>query len=311
MDKDVPALLRAVIVVVAVLVVAAVVGWIALANGWYGGQAGSVSQGLPGQDPGSPMPPSTVRSTAPAPATGRVSASPSRHAGHARRAPLTGKVVVIDPGHQLGNHDHLAEIDRLVDAGGIRKPCNTTGTATSSGYPEATFNWDVAQDLRALLRRQGALVRLTRHSNSDSAWGPCVDARGRFGNPGQPGPTADVKLSIHADGSLSTGAHGFDVIAPGAIPGYTTGIAGPSLDLARTVRNRMVASGFATSTYTGVRGIDVRRDLGTLNLSKRPVAMIECGNMRDPGDAALLTSSRGQRRIARALADALERYLTR
>ena len=225
--------------------------------------------------------------------------------------------MVIDPGHQLGNHNHPSEINAPVDAGGFDKPCNTTGTATDAGYPEATFTWEVARDVRRLLRRAGARVVMTRHQNSESAWGPCVDVRGKTGNPGRPGPTADVKLSIHADGSLSAGAHGFHVIAPTAtelehVDGAAGGrIAASSLALARTVRNRMVAGGFSTATYTAHRGIDVRSDLGTLNWSRAPVAMIECGNMRDTDDAALLTSVRGQRRIARALADALTRYLLR
>ncbi len=57
--------------------------------------------------------------------------------------PLDGRVVVLDPGHQLGNHNFPRQINRLVPAGGFRKPCNTTGTATNRGYPEATFVWQV------------------------------------------------------------------------------------------------------------------------------------------------------------------------
>ena len=66
--------------------------------------------------------------------------------------PLAGRVVVLDPGHQLGNHHFPGEINRLVPAGGFRKPCNTTGTATNGGYPEATFAWDVTLRLRERLR---------------------------------------------------------------------------------------------------------------------------------------------------------------
>ena len=69
-----------------------------------------------------------------------------------------GATVVIDPGHQLGNHNYPRKINRLVPAGGFKKPCNTTGTATNGGYPEATFAWQVSRLLRARLRearRQG------------------------------------------------------------------------------------------------------------------------------------------------------------
>jgi N-acetylmuramoyl-L-alanine amidase len=226
-------------------------------------------------------------------------------------ARLAGKVVVIDAGHQLGNHNFPARINRLVNAGGFRKPCNTTGTATNAGYPEATFAWRVALHVRTLLEDDGVRVLLTRTTNSESDWGPCIDVRGRRGNPGQPGPTADVKLSIHGDGTFERGAHGFHVIAPRSLAGWTDRIAAPSLALARTVRDRMVARRFATSTYTGRRGVEVRGDLGTLNWSRRPAVLVEAGNMRSRLDAGWMTSRRGQARLARALVDGLERYLTR
>ena len=95
-------------------------------------------------------------------------------------------MVVIDPGHQLGNHNYPRQINRQVPAGGFTKPCNTTGTATNGGYAEATFAWQVARLLKARLERLGATVRLTRHSNRQDRWGPCVDERGRAGNKSTP-----------------------------------------------------------------------------------------------------------------------------
>ena len=225
--------------------------------------------------------------------------------------PLAGLVVVLDPGHQLGNTAFPAEVSALVDAGGFSKPCNTTGTATDGGYPEATFTWEVALATQRLLRRLGARVLLTRSSNSVTAWGPCVDERGLAGNPGQPGPTADLKVSIHADGSLVPGAHGFHVIAPEAREPWTTDIAAPSLEMAEVVRDVLVEEGFPTSTYVGSDGIDVRSDLGTLNLADIPTVMVELGNMRDPGDAGLMTSAAGRRRYASALALSIRRLSAR
>ena len=70
--------------------------------------------------------------------------------------PLAGRTIVIDPGHQLGNHNFPRQINRRVPAGGFTKPCNTTGTATNGGYPEATFTWQVARLLRTRLERLGA-----------------------------------------------------------------------------------------------------------------------------------------------------------
>ena len=133
--------------------------------------------------------------------------------------PLTGTTIVVDPGHQLGNHNFSKQIARPVPAGGFTKPCNTTGTATTGGYPEATFTWQVSRVVARRLRALGATVVLTRHSNRQDRWGPCVDARGRAGN----AIGADLKLSIHADGSYAAGARGFHVIAPpDRVPGPTT-----------------------------------------------------------------------------------------
>ncbi|WP_436698020.1 N-acetylmuramoyl-L-alanine amidase family protein [Nocardioides sp. BYT-33-1] len=224
--------------------------------------------------------------------------------------PLAGRVVVLDPGHQLGNARFPAEINRGVDAGGFTKACNTTGTASDDGYPEATFAWEVAVELRRQLRRLGARVLLTRDDNAADAWGPCIDERGRLGNPGGPGPTADVRVSIHADGNRASSAHGFHVIRPGRRDGWTDDVLAPSERLAVALRDALVAAGFTPSTYLGVDGIDVRTDLGTLNHSDVPVVMAELGNMRDPRDADVMERAAGRQRYARALGAAIRAFLT-
>jgi N-acetylmuramoyl-L-alanine amidase len=202
-------------------------------------------------------------------------------------------VVVLDPGHQLGNSRFPARIDRLVpDGRGGRKPCNTTGTATNGGYPEATLNWQVAQLVESRLERLGARVVLTRHSNRRDRWGPCVDVRGRSGNR----IGADLLLSIHADGSYVAGARGFHVITA---PGRRA-----STRVALDVRAALRRVGVPSANYlAGGDGLDVRGDLATLNLARVPAVMVELGNMRDPRDARRMTTARrGRAAYARALA---------
>lgn len=225
----------------------------------------------------------------------------------AAELPLAGRVVVIDPGHQLGNSRHRAEISQPVDAGnGQRKPCNATGTATNGGFPEATLTWRVARALTRRLRALGAEVVLTRTTNSRDAWGPCVDVRGRLGNAGYRGwdRPADLKLSIHGDGSLG-GGRGFHVIVAAKPDGRAA-----STSFGRTVRGALHDRGFHNATYTaGGRGFTYRSDLATLNLSQVPTALVELGNMRSAADARVMTSAKGQRRYAAALAAAVVRYL--
>ena len=221
-------------------------------------------------------------------------------------APLAGKTVVIDPGHQLGNANFPRKINRLVPAGGFKKPCNTTGTATTAGYPEATFVWRVSRRLRRQLVRLGAEVRLTRHSNRQDRWGPCVDVRGRAGN----GIPADLKVSIHGDGSYTSGAQGFHVIAPTNRAPWTDDIAAPSRRLARQVRAGLRDVGVPVANYiAGGDGLDFRSDLGTLNLANIPTVMAELGNMRNRRDAHRMTTRKGRATYARGLARGVRHFL--
>ena len=55
----------------------------------------------------------------------------------------------------------------------------------------------------------------------------------------------------------------------------------------------------------------MRTDLGGLNLSTVPKVFIECGNMRNAGDAARLTSPRFRERIAVALEAGFIAFLDR
>jgi N-acetylmuramoyl-L-alanine amidase len=239
-------------------------------------------------------PPTTTRTTTTTthPATTKA-ATPAGH----------GMVVVLDPGHNGGNASHPAEINKLVPAGrGQTKPCNTTGTATNTGYSEHAFNWDVAGRVRAKLAAAGYRVIMTR--SNDSGVGPCVNVRAEIGNDAD----AAAVVSIHADGNTASGAHGFHVEY--SSPPLNSAQSGPSVKLAGTLRDTVRSAGFTTSNYLGHDGLFGRADLGGLNLSDRPTALIECGNMRDASDAALLTSAGGRQRIADAIAAGIIAYLS-
>lgn len=220
---------------------------------------------------------------------------------------LRGKVVVIDPGHNPRNRDHTAEIARLVDVGTHRKECDTTGTATDAGYAEATFTLDVSRRVRTLLTERGATVKLTQ--DGDRPYGPCVDERAAIGNAAR----ADAAVSVHADGARP-GQRGFHVILPASVRGGgadTSAITGPSRHLGeRLVHGFTEATGASPANYLGGgEGLTVRGDLGGLNLSTVPKVFIECGNMRDSKDAALLTDAHWRERAARGIADGITDFL--
>ncbi|WP_040159098.1 N-acetylmuramoyl-L-alanine amidase [Mobilicoccus massiliensis] len=219
------------------------------------------------------------------------------------RGPLTGRTIVVDPGHN-GRRSRVN--DRLVPAGGGRtKPCNTSGTASRSGASEHAFTWNLANRTATELRRRGATVVLTRPN--DRGVGPCVDERAAIGNRAR----ADLVLSIHADGNTSRRARGFHIITSTRMTG------GPAAQRASTryamrVRTAFARTGMPRSTYLG-RGtaLTPRTDIAGLNLSRRPAIMLEAGNMRHPTDAALLAKPSFRAKAARLLADATQQTLRR
>ncbi len=193
-------------------------------------------------------------------------------------------------------------INAPVFNGRNTETCDTTGTETDGGYTEAQFNFNVAQYLATDLRAEGAQVVLTRDSNTGV--GPCVTQRAAIINAAH----ADAAVDIHADGGPASG-RGFTVLEPVA-DGPNDAIITRSQNLATDMRNGFEAgTSMPISTYDGTDGLDPRDDLAGLNLATEPKVLIECGNMRNATDAALLVTPAFQQQAAQAIAKGLTDYL--
>jgi N-acetylmuramoyl-L-alanine amidase len=215
---------------------------------------------------------------------------------------LVGQVVGLDPGHNGGNGADPAYIDQPVWNGRETESCDTTGTATAAGYTEAAFNFDVATRLAAVLRSYGATVVLTRTDNDGV--GPCVTTRAQIIN----AAASDAALDIHADGG-PPGGRGTTVLEPVA-DGPNDAVIQASDHLARVVQQRFQAStGEPPSDYYGVDGLQPRDDLAGLNLTTVPKVLIECANMGNATDAALVSDPSWRQSAAGGLATALSEYL--
>lgn len=221
--------------------------------------------------------------------------------------PLSGKVILLDPGHQLGNSNprFSQQMSQKKFNGTTVKGCNTTGTATNSGYPEATFNWKVARQLKGMLEARGARVELTRNSNSRNKWGPCVWDRAQQANR----IGADVMINIHADGAPSKG-RGFFVLAPGLVKGWTEDVVKPGRKLARAMIEGMTTAGAPPSNYISNQ-LMISTNTTGLNFSDVPTVTVELGNMRNASDARRMTSVAGQRKYSTWLLSGLENYFSK
>jgi N-acetylmuramoyl-L-alanine amidase len=291
-----------------------------------GCSAGAGAAAGPAQGPASSQPASAGNAQSTPPADGAplgvpaspspsgtppASASPGSGSGQqgqagqnaSRSRPLAGKIVGIDPGHNGGNFSHPADMARQIWNGRSMEDCDTTGTETNAGYTEARFTFRVARFLRADLRRAGARVVMTRHTNTGV--GPCVDQRSRILNHGH----AQVSIDIHGDGG-PPGGRGFAILLP--VPdGPNNHVIGSSARFGRDLKRAFLAgTRMPVSNYDGVAGFQPRDDLAGLNLTTMPKVLIEVGNMRNATDAAMMVSTGFQRRAARAMAAAVITFLT-
>lgn len=254
--------------------------------------------------------PAITARTTPAAASSAATAGGPRavpSTGGVRLAPtgggsLSGRVIVVDPGH---NGRYLRAVNtRLVpDGRGGRKACNTSGTASTGGYAEHAFTWSVATKLAAQLRARGATVILTRPN--DRGVGPCVDERAAIGNRAR----ADLVLSIHADGARARD-RGFHIIRSTRMAGGTD-VTRRSARLATITRESVSrVTGMPRSNYLGGgTAITPRADIAGLNLSRVPAVILEAGNMRSAADLRLLRSRSFHTKQANALTQAAVRFL--
>jgi N-acetylmuramoyl-L-alanine amidase len=251
-------------------------------------------------DPSSDAPsPSPVASSQSAAASPKV---PTAN-GALNLAAVAGTTIVVDPGHNGGNGAHPEIINQQVPMGTGTKACDTTGTSTNAGYSEAAFTFDVGTRLEALLKAAGAHVIMTRGTNTGV--GPCVNERARIGNDAR----ANVAISIHADGAPA-GDHGFHVMTPARVGAPSNVIVDTSYQLALKIRDGYRArTGIPPANYIGQNGINVRADMGGLNLSVVPKVLIECGNMRSGFDVPGLTSATTRQKMAEGIAAGLAGYL--
>ena len=232
-----------------------------------------------------------------------VAAVPSGVSQATGSLPLQGKVIGIDPGHNGRNYSDPSYLGQIIWNGRQHESCDTTGTETDAGYTEPRFTWNVATDLVGDLRALGATVVLTRHSNAGV--GPCVDRRAQILNRAHPA----VAIDIHGDGGPA-GGRGFAILEPVA-DGPNDRVIRSSERFGAILLDRFRAvTGMPTSTYDGSGGVAFRNDLAGLNLATEPKVLIECGNMRNATDAALLSSPAWQHKAAAAMAQAIRRFLT-
>ena len=230
--------------------------------------------------------------------TGRAAAVALLALGLARGAEAAGPVVVIDPGHDERANLQTEPIGPGSSMRKIKDGGGTHGVVT--GTREADLVLDVSLRLRALLRRAGVPVVMTR---TQTAWASMGNiARARIANDAG----GALFLRVHADGHPSSTVRGTHILVPALRKGWTDDVYRASRRAASLVQRELVpALGFPD------RGISEHGDFTGFNWADVPVILVELGFMTNPVEDRALALPSVRRRAALGLCRGTLRVLGR
>jgi N-acetylmuramoyl-L-alanine amidase len=180
---------------------------------------------------------------------------------------LTGKTVIVDPGHGGG--------DRGV---------------SGHGLDEADVVYDIAARLEGRLAAAGAVPFLTRSADGELS----VADRANFANSAE----ADLFVSVHVDGAPSAGPHG---VATYYFGNPRAGYSATGARLADLVQREVVARTDLLDCRTHPHSWEL------LRLTRMPAVEVAVGYLTNPQDAARLREPEFRDTVAEALLAAVQR----
>jgi len=207
---------------------------------------------------------------------------------------LTGKVVVIDAGHQAKGDSSLEPIGPGASEKKPKVASGATGVKTHN--PESRVNLWVALKLEKELERRGAkvvMVRRTQNVNISNS------ARAEVANRKK----ADLFIRLHCDGAGTSSVTGLSTLVPKSNK-WTKPIVSSSKKAASYVHRAVIAE-----TQAKNRGVVSRGDMTGFNWSEVPTVLIEMGFLSSPAEDVKLSRESYQDKLAKGLAKGIENYL--
>ena len=205
--------------------------------------------------------------------------------------------VCIDPGHQ----DHEMKEEEPIGPGASqgKKKLSPGTKGTVSGKYEYEVVLEIGLKLKTELERRGYEVSMTRSTNNVNLSN--VD-RAQYAN----GQQSEVFLRLHCDYNTDASRKGVHAIAPANDNPYLEEkIIEKSQKLADILAaSQAKATGQVTQTNSR------RNDLTGINWAKMPVTIVEMGFMSNVEEDRFLTSTDGQGKIVKGLADGLDEYFS-
>lgn len=207
----------------------------------------------------------------------------------------SGKIVVIDPGHQ-GQGDSGQE--PIGPGASETKPRVSSGTSGSvSGLDEYELNLTVSLQLRDELQSRGYTVYMTRETHDVS-----MSNKERADYAASVG--GDIFVRIHANGSEDSSVSGALTMAPSdANPFLSSDLITQSQALSQCVIDSYVAA-----TGFNNQGVYMTDDMSGINWCSMPVTIVEMGYMSSPSDDAAMADPSMQVNMVDGIANGIDQY---
>jgi N-acetylmuramoyl-L-alanine amidase len=199
------------------------------------------------------------------------------------------RLVVLDPGH--GGKD--------------------TGAIGPSKIYEKDVVLDISHRVRKLLEARKIAVRMTRSGDSY----PSLDQRTDYAYK----VSADLLVSIHADGAGDPSAHGVETFITSVEGGDSSNHYGQGGDKFAVKNNQYdapnailgfsIQSNHVKASKRSDRGLR-RARFAVLRNAPCPAALVECGFLTNPEEESLLNSSSYRDNIARGISNGILGYFT-
>ena len=207
----------------------------------------------------------------------------------------SGKIVVIDPGHQGHGDSGQAPIGPGASE---TKPRVSSGTSGSvSGLDEYELNLIVSLQLRDELQSRGYTVYMTRETHDVS-----MSNKERADYAASVG--GDVFVRIHANGSEDSSVSGALTMAPSdGNPFLSSDLITQSQALSQCVIDSYVAA-----TGFNNQGVYMTDDMSGINWCSMPVTIVEMGYMSSPSDDAAMADPSMQVNMVDGIANGIDQY---
>lgn len=206
-----------------------------------------------------------------------------------------GKVVVLDPGHQLHGNRKKEPLGPGSSEMKAKVTSGTEGCVTK--LPEYQLNLDVSLKLGKELKKRGYQVIYTRTTND-------VDIsnaeRAKVANDAN----ADAFVRIHANSSDDSRVNGAMTICQTAKNPYNASCYKKSKKLSSNVLNELVKS-----TECKKEKVWETDSMSGINWSEVPVTIVEMGYMSNPSEDKKMATDSYQKKIAKGIAKGIDRTL--